>query len=199
MKQDHDDDGPLEPGAGLVDEALDMNTTSVKAPGRGLLDRIAGIMEGFAGVVVLALAIVVIAGTIARAASISLIGAIEVAGVSLVVMTLLVAPALVFRGEHVKIELTNGLGGRRTQLVINIVALVVQILVAAVLLYTTSLLFAHDLVSGTSFLGELRLPRAMLTAVLPLSFTMTLVFLVSQLVNALRPSRTPAPTALEEN
>ncbi|MDJ0347937.1 TRAP transporter small permease [Cryobacterium sp. PH29-G1] len=199
MKQDHENDGPSQRAAGFIGEAFDMNTTSIKIPGRGLLNRLAAIMEGLSGIVVLALAIVVTLGVIARSLSIPLVGAIEVAGVSLVVMTLLVAPALIFRNEHVKIELTNGLGGQRTQRVIDVIALLVQILVAAVLLYATFLLFAQDLQRGTAFLGELRLPRAMLTAVLPLSFGMMLVFLVPQLVRALRPRRTSAPSTPEEN
>ncbi len=199
MKKDHKKRGPSRPAAGFIDEAFDMNTTSIRVSGRGPLDRIAAVMEGLSGVVVLALALIVTVGVIARSLSIPLVGAIEIAGVTLVVMTLLVAPALIFRDEHVKIELTNGLGGERTQRVIDIIALVFQILVAAVLLYTTFLLFAQDVQRGTAFLGELRLPRAMLTVVLPFSFAMMLVFLVPQLVDKLRPVNRSTTTAPEEN
>ncbi len=162
---------------------------------RGFAGWLTWVTDGLAGLVVLAITAIVTATVIFRALNIPLIGAVEVASLLLVVMTLLAAPGLAKRDEHVKVELSNGLGGLRTQRVIDLIALALQIIVTVILLYGTAVLFLSDLQHPVTVAGELRWPRYLVTAVLPLSFLIMLTILVPKFVQT---ARAPLSAATEE-
>lgn len=140
-----------------------------------------GISDGLARSVLILLMLGVTAAVILRMFGIAATGVIELGGLSLLFITFLAAPHVTARDGNVKLELIDSLLSKRTLNLVDIVSVLVQITVAALLLWASAELTLNDMERGTSIGGELRLPRWLVGMVVPVGSALILVQLMRRL------------------
>lgn len=165
-----------------MSESADLGAGYPSGRAKGVLGVLTGITDYLAGLVLLVLAAGVTVSVFFRASGITWTGVFELAAISLVVMTMLTIASLTYRDAHVKVDLVDEIGSRRLGRAFELVASVIQIMVSATVLYATTHMLASDISQGTTFGGDLGLPRAWPGTVLPVSFALVLLVLVIFLV-----------------
>lgn len=144
------------------------------------------LIEWAGAVLVLLLMVGVTYGVIMRTAGRGVLGLLELAAVSVLLITLLGAPGLTYRDENVRLEIIDMFAGPRVLKVLNIISDVFQLLVVGVIVYAAVNLFQTDLDRGTTLSGELRIRRFWVTGVIALGFAMVGVALIRKLWHDLR-------------
>lgn len=137
--------------------------------GRGdLLDRLVGLGEALAVLVTVAIMLGVVAGVIMRTLfNRPLVSVIELSGAGLLYITFLATAYLARRNEHVRLEVIDELLSARVIRVLDVIANVISLAVAAVLTYASALVTYTDLQSGTFAGGFMRIERWTIEAVIP--------------------------------
>ena len=127
--------------------------------------RVTNVLEGIGAVIVLLLALGVTVSVVARNLGYAITGVIELGALSLVLITFLGFPALALRDGHVKVEILDIFLKPRAARIVDVFSLVLQVLIAAALLWVTFDLMTSDLARGTTFGGDLKLPRSLVAIV----------------------------------
>lgn len=146
----------------------------------------AKIPEAVGALVVFLLMVGVGGGVLLRYAYHGVLGLIELASLSMLVVVVLGAAGLSYRDEHVRLEIIDTAVGRRGIQRLEIFVDVVQILVTAVVIYALSEVLRSDLLTGTTLSGELAIPRKWVSGVAVICFVLVLVVLIRKIVVDLR-------------
>lgn len=146
----------------------------------------AKIPEAVGALVVFLLMIGVAGGVLLRYTGHGVLGLIELASLSMLVVVVLGAAGLSYRDEHVRLEIIDGAIGTKGVQRLEIFVDAVQILVTGVVIYALSEVFRTDLLTGTTLSGELAIPRKWVSGVAVICFVLVLVVLVRKLVVDLR-------------
>ncbi|SDB81913.1 TRAP-type C4-dicarboxylate transport system, small permease component [Raineyella antarctica] len=144
------------------------------------------LVEWAGGAVALALMFGVTYGVIVRAAGRGVTGLLELAGVAVLVLTLLGAPSLTYRDENVRLEIVDMFASSAVLKVLNIISDLIQLAVVLVIVYGAVLLFQRDLERGTTMGGELGLGRFWLTGMIALGFAVVAAATIRKLWHDLR-------------
>lgn len=142
----------------------------------------AKIPETIGAVVVLVLMVGVAAGVLLRAAGHGVLGLVELASLSMLVVVVLGAAGLSYRDEHVRLEIIDAALGEKRVNRLELFVDTVQILVTAVVIYALSEVFRTDLMTGTTLSGELDIPRQWVSGVAVICFLLVLVVLIRKVV-----------------
>lgn len=177
----------------LGDEARtpqDMNSLrgSVHLPQRFL--------QGLGAALLLILAAFVTVTVIMRYLGNGVLGAVELASLSMVIITVLVIPAATVADENFRVEVADFFVGEKTMSGLNILSIVVQLVVSIFLTAAAIDLLIHDISTRTTMAGELSLERWLLSLPVAIGFIGTVY---STILVALRIRRgTAANTAIPE-
>lgn len=140
-------------------------TLDVRDPHAHGFGRITGVLEAAGAVVVLLLALGVTVAVVARNLGYAITGVIELGALSLVLITFLGFPSLALRDGHVKVEILDVFVRPSAAKIIDAFSLLLQIVIAAALLWVTFDLMTTDLARGTTFGGDLKLQRSLVAIV----------------------------------
>lgn len=155
----------------------------------------ARIPEVVGALVVLLLAVGVAVGVVLRYAGQGVLGLIELASLSMLILVVLGAVGLSYRDEHVRLELIDLLLGEKGVSRLELFVDVVQLLVTAVVAYALWEVFRSDLLTGTTLGGELAIPRKWVSGTAVVCFLLVGVVLVRKSlfdVRVVRKGRTRA-------
>lgn len=155
----------------------------------------ARVPEVAGALVVFLLVIGVAVGVVLRYAGQGVLGLIELASLSMLILVVLGAVGLSYRDEHVRLELIDMVlgdkGVRRLEPFVD----VFQLVVTAVVTYALWEVFRSDLLTGTTLSGELGIARKWVSGTAVICFLLVGVVLVRKLlvdVRALRKDRVRA-------
>jgi TRAP-type C4-dicarboxylate transport system permease small subunit len=135
--------------------------------------------------VVLALVVGVTAGVVLRASGNGVLGLVELAGISVLVMVVLGTSSLAYRDEHVRLELLDVVAGQKVARALDVFVDVVQLAVVAVVAYALQDLFRSDLSTGTTTGGELGLARSWVSGTATVGFVLVALVMVRKLTRDL--------------
>lgn len=142
----------------------------------------ARIPELIGALVVFLLMIGVAAGVALRYAGQGVLGLVELASLSMLVMVVLGAVGLSYRDEHVRLELVDGMLGEKGVGRLEVVVDIIQLLVTAVVTYALWEVFRSDLVTGTTLGGELDITRKWVSGTAMICFLLVGVVLIRKLI-----------------
>lgn len=149
------------------------------SPDRGLVDRAITVGQVLAGLLAAYLMLSVVVGIVMRAVfTRPQAWVVELAGPALLGITFLAAAAVARDDGHVRLTLLDEFLGDRRLHQLSRIALFIELVVIALLLYATGLQWWADLQSGTYAPGFLRVERWKLTAQIPLGLFLYLLFLL---------------------
>lgn len=155
------------------------------------------ILQGIGAALLLILAGFITVSVIMRYLGNGIIGAVELAAMSMVIVTVLVIPAATAADENFRVEVADFFAGVKTMKVLNVLSIVVQLLVALFLAVAAVDLLIHDITTRTTMGGELSLPRWWLSLPVAAGF---LGIVYSTILVIFRIRRSPAAnTALMED
>ncbi|QGU05170.1 TRAP transporter small permease [Corynebacterium comes] len=164
-------------------------------PGRALLPQ--RLLQGIGAAVLLAMAVLVTVAVIMRYLGNGIIGAVEIASMCMVVITVLVIPAATVADENFRVEVADFFAGEKTMAGLNVLSIIVQVVVSVFLAIAAVDLLIHDINTLTTMGGELSLPRWWLSLPVALGF---IGVVYSTILVALRIRRDPLPhTALPKD
>lgn len=146
----------------------------------------AHIPEVIGASVVFLLAIGVAAGVALRYAGQGVLGLIELASLSMLIMVVLGAAGLSYRDEHVRLELVDSMLGEKGVDRLEIFVDVFQLVVTAVVTFALWEVFRSDLVTGTTLGGELDIARKWVSGTTVICFVLVGVVLVRKMVLDIR-------------
>lgn len=146
----------------------------------------AKIPETIGALVVFLLMVGVAGGVFLRYAGHGVLGLIELASLSMLVVVVLGAAGLSYRDEHVRLEIVDGALGEKGVNRLELFVDAVQLLVTAVIIYALSEVFRTDLLTGTTLSGELGIPRKWVSGVAVVCFLLVLVVLVRKTIFDIR-------------
>lgn len=154
------------------------------------------ILQGIGAALLLFLAAFVTVTVIMRYLGSGVLGAVEIAALSMVVITVLVIPAATVADENFRVEVADFFVGEKTMSGLNILSIVVQLVVSIFLATAAIDLLIHDISTRTTMAGELSLERWLLSLPVAIGFIGTVY---STILVALRVRRdTAANTAIPE-
>ncbi|WP_068250521.1 TRAP transporter small permease [Janibacter corallicola] len=142
----------------------------------------AKIPEAVGAAVVLILMVGVAVGVILRYTGHGVLGLIELASLSMLVVVVLGAAGLSYRDEHVRLEIIDSALGEKRVGRLELFVDAVQILVTVMVIYALSEVFRTDLMTGTTLSGELDIPRQWVSGVAVICFLLVLVVLIRKVV-----------------
>ncbi|AGF73715.1 TRAP transporter small permease [Corynebacterium halotolerans] len=148
------------------------------------------VLGQIAGLLTLVLALFVTATVLLRVVDLGVVGAVELASLSMVVLTVLIIPAVTAADDNFRVEIVDFLVGPRSLHWLNVFGLLVQLFVTAFITFAVLELFIHDIDTGTTMAGELYLRRWWLTAVVFIGFVGALYATVINLVRVFRSTLT---------
>lgn len=165
------------------------------AVARGVLDHVVGTANAAAGVILLALMVLITTAVVSR----QLLGrpmawVIELSGIALLFITFLSTAYVARLDGHVRVDLLNELLPASVMWRLSVVAEVLQIAIAAVLAYAGARLALDHLGSGVETSGFLSIPRWTVDVVIPLGaglLVMQLFASFSSRLEAQRPVQRP--------
>lgn len=140
------------------------------------------------GLLVLVLALFTTATVILRFLDLGVVGAVELASLSMVLVTVLVIPAVTAADENFRVELIDFFATEEVVHRLNIFALIVQLLVTAFITFSALDLFIHDVDTRTTMAGELYLQRSWMTGIVLVGFIGVLYATVVNFIRTLRGS-----------
>lgn len=146
----------------------------------------ARIPEAVGALVVFLLMIGVGGGVLLRYTGHGVLGLIELASLSMLVIVVLGAAGLSYRDEHVRLEIIDAAVGKKGITRLELFVDVFQILVTAVVIYALFEVFRMDLMTGTTLSGELAIPRKWVSGVAVVCFVLVLVVLIRKMAVDLR-------------
>lgn len=150
--------------AAVVEEHI-AETLDERDPHAHGFGRVTGALEAAGAVVVLLLALGVTVSVVARNLGYAITGVIELGALSLVLITFLGFPSLALRDGHVKVEILDVFLKPRAAKAVDVFSLALQVIISAALLWVTLDLMTTDLARGTTFGGDLKLPRSLVAIV----------------------------------
>lgn len=159
----NDDIGPLEPHQ---DAHTPQDIDPLRAPNL-VVQRV---LQGVAAAMILALSVFITASVIMRYSGNGILGAVEIAALSMVLITVLVIPATTVADENFRVELADFFLSIRSLSHLNIFNIIVQLFVSLFLAAATIQLLLSDLAMGTTIGGELSLPRWWVTLPITIGF-----------------------------
>lgn len=142
----------------------------------------ARIPEAIGALVVFLLVIAVAGGVALRYAGQGVLGLIELASLSMLIMVVLGAAGLSYRDEHVRLELIDSLLGEKGVNRLEIFVDVFQLVVTAVVTYALWEVFRSDLVTGTTLSGELDIARKWVSGTAVICFLLVGVVLIRKMI-----------------
>lgn len=188
--QEHKDDGIK------VDLGDEVGTPRDMASLSGPVNLPQRFLQGIGAALLLFLAAFVTVTVIMRYLGNGVLGAVEIASLSMVIITVLVIPAATVADENFRVEVADFFVGEKIMSGLNILSIVVQIVVSIFLAAAAIDLLIHDLATRTTMAGELSLERWLLSLPVAIGFIGTVY---STILVALRIRRdTAANTAIPE-
>lgn len=146
----------------------------------------ARIPEALGALVVFLLVIGVAVGVALRYVGQGVLGLVELASLSMLIMVVLGAAGLSYRDEHVRLELIDSLLGERGVDRLEILVDIIQLVVVAVVTFALWEVFRSDLVTGTTLGGELDIARKWVSGTTVVCFLLVGVVLIRKLVIDIR-------------
>lgn len=144
------------------------------------------VLGQIAGLLTLVLALFVTATVLLRVVDLGVVGAVELAALSMVALTVLVIPAVTAADDNFRVEIIDFVLGPRPLHWLNVFGLLVQLCVTAFITFAVLELFIHDIDTGTTMAGELYLRRWWLTAIVLIGFFGALYATIVNLIRVLR-------------
>ena len=138
--------------------------------------------ELLAALVVLCLVVGVTIGVVLRVAGEGVLGLVELASLSMLLIVVLGAASLSDLDEHVRLELIDAVAGQSLLRFLDFLGGVIQLVVVGVVVYALQDLFRSDLATGTTTGGELDLKRSWLSGSATVGFALVGLVLVRQLI-----------------
>lgn len=155
------------------------------------------ILQGIGAALLLILAVFITVSVIMRYLGNGVLGAVELAAMSMVIITALVIPAATAADENFRVEVADFFAGVKTMKALNVLSIVVQLAVALFLAAAAIDLLIHDIATRTTMGGELSLPRWWLSLPVAAGF---IGIIYSTILVIFRIRRSPAAnTALMED
>lgn len=139
-----------------------------------------------AGLLVLVLSLFITVTVILRFFDFGVVGSVELAALSMVLVTVLVAPVVTAADDNFRVEIVDLFLPGQVVHKLNIFGLIIQLLVMAFITFAALDLFIHDLDTGTTMAGELYLSRWWMTGIVLIGFIGALYATIVRFVRALR-------------
>lgn len=146
----------------------------------------AKVPEAVGAAVVLLLALGVTAGVVMRYSGRGVLGLVELASLSMIIVVVLGAAGLSYRDEHVRLELIDSALGDKRVSRLELFVDAVMLLVTAVVIYALFSVFRLDLSFGTTLSGELGIPRMWVSGVAAICFLLVGVVLIRKTIADVR-------------
>jgi len=145
--------------------------------------------EALGALTVFILAISVTVGVILRYAGFGVLGLVELAALSMLLIVVLGAAGLSYRDEHVRLELIDAKIGEKNISRLELFVDAFQILVTAVVVFALFEVFRSDLETGTTLSGELDIARKWVSGTAMICFSLVGIVLVRKAVIDIRTVR----------
>lgn len=149
----------------------------------------AKVPEALGALTVFILAISVTVGVILRYAGFGVLGLVELAALSMLLIVVLGAAGLSYRDEHVRLELIDAKIGEKNISRLELFVDAFQILVTAVVVFALFEVFRSDLETGTTLSGELDIARKWVSGTAMICFSLVGIVLVRKAVIDIRTVR----------
>lgn len=117
------------------------------------------LLQGLGALLILAVAVFVTVTTLSRVAGNGVLGAVEIGALSMVFLTALSIPAVTAADENFRLEIIDHFTGPRTQRMLELIGLVLQLVIGAVVTVFMVSLFINDITTLTTTAGELGISR----------------------------------------
>lgn len=153
------------------------------------------ILQSVGAAVLLFLAIFVTVTVILRYFGHGVLGAVEIAALGMVVITVMVIPAVTLADENFRVEVADFFVSVKTLNKLEVLSIAIQILVSVFLAAAAIDLLIHDISTRTTMAGELSLERWLLSLPVAIGFIGTVY---STVLVAMRHRRKPTTTTVSE-
>lgn len=172
-------DGVVDVGAfSEMEETSDQHKPLIWMPAR--------VLGQVSGLLVLILALFITVTVILRFFDFGVVGSVELAALSMVLITVLVVPAVTAADDNFRVEIVDLFSPESVVHRLNIFGLIVQLLVTAFITFAALDLFINDVDTGTTMAGELYLPRWWMTGIVLIGFIGALYATIVRFIRTLR-------------
>lgn len=128
-------------------------------------------LQGLGALLLLFLAAFITVSVALRYTGNGIIGAVEIAAMLMVAITVLVIPAATAADENFRVEVADFVLGEKGLRALDVLSLIMQFLVALFLVASAVDLLINDIATHTTMGGELSLPRWLLSLPIAVGFT----------------------------
>lgn len=128
------------------------------------------VLQGIGASIILVLSVFVTVAVILRYTGNAIIGVVEITSLAMVVITVLVIPAATAADENFRVEVVEFFVKAKCLVGLEVLSVILHMLVAGFLVFSSADLLVNDLRTGTTMGGELGMPRWWVSLPITLGF-----------------------------